>query len=340
MRPRNTASARRCVGQRGGRAQHHPAVGDQHLVAVVDPQQQRIGPAGDGGVDVGAQLVGAVGADPRQQRDVAQAEGHRLSPRRCGRTAAGRCLQRVDLGVVDAQQLARRGPRRARCRAGAAASRRLPWARPRARRSRSPASGVSRSSIISTTLGVLVAMPSSRPAVSEDTTTESAPDWRSRCWFSASRTEAMILALGASSRAVRVTSTAVGSLLVATMIALACCAPASRSTSDLLASPRTVTSPAALARSSEAWSVSTTTMSAGRDAVADHRGDGGPALGAVADDDGVVAHAVPPTLDLQSLPRRRGQRLDGGADQHDQEHHPQRGDHQDVDQTRRLGERA
>ena len=81
-----------------------------------------------------------------------------------------------------------------------------------------PASGVSRSSIISTTLGVLVAMPSRRPAVSEDTTTESAPDCRSRCWFSASRTEAMILAFGASSRAVSVTRTAVGSLLVATMI--------------------------------------------------------------------------------------------------------------------------
>ena len=106
-------------------------------------------------------------------------------------------------------------------------------------------------------------MPSSRPAVSEDTTTESAPDCCSRCWFSASRIEAMILALGASSRAVSVTSTAVGSLLVATMIAFACWAPASRSTSDLLASPRTVTSPAELARSNEVWSVSTTTMSPG-----------------------------------------------------------------------------
>ncbi len=49
-------------------------------------------------------------------------------------------------------------------------------ARPRVRRCANPASGVSRSSIISTTLGVCVAMPSSRPAVSEVTTVESAPD--------------------------------------------------------------------------------------------------------------------------------------------------------------------
>ena len=42
----------------------------------------------------------------------------------------------------------------------------------------------------------------------------------------------MILALGASSRAVSVTSTAVSSRLVATMMALACWALASRSTSE------------------------------------------------------------------------------------------------------------
>ena len=37
------------------------------------------------------------------------------------------------------------------------------------------------SALTLSTLGVVVAIPSSRPAVSEDTTTESAPDWRSRC---------------------------------------------------------------------------------------------------------------------------------------------------------------
>lgn len=125
----------------------------------------------------------------------------------------------------------------------------------------SPASGVSRSSIISTTLGVVVARPSSRPAVSEETTTESAPDCCNRCWFSASRIDATILALGAISRAVNVTSTAVSSRLVATTIDAACCAPASRSTSDLVASPCTVTSPAVAACSRALWSVSTTTTS-------------------------------------------------------------------------------
>lgn len=85
-----------------------------------------------------------------------------------------------------------------------------------------PASGVSRSSIISTTLGVVVAMPSNRPAVSDEMTTESAPDWRSRCVFSDSRMAATIFALGAISRALSVTSTAVSSRLAATMIAAAC----------------------------------------------------------------------------------------------------------------------
>jgi len=47
-----------------------------------------------------------------------------------------------------------------------------------------------------TTLGALVAMPSSRPAVSLDTTAWSAPDWRSRCWFSASRTDDNDVGLG------------------------------------------------------------------------------------------------------------------------------------------------
>ncbi|EPQ73289.1 Potassium channel protein [Mycobacterium marinum MB2] len=127
----------------------------------------------------------------------------------------------------------------------------------------SPASGVSRSSIIWTTLGVVVASPSSRPAVSEETTTESAPDCSSRCWFSASRMDATICDLGEISRAVNVTSAAVSSRLAATMIEAACCAPANRSTSDLVASPCTVTNPAAAARSRAPRSVSTTTISPG-----------------------------------------------------------------------------
>ncbi len=117
--------------------------------------------------------------------------------------------------------------------------------------------------MISTTLGVVVAMPSSRPAVSEDTTTESAPDCSSRCWFSASRIAATMVAWGAISRAVSVTSVAVASEPVATTIAAARCALARRSTSDLVASPSTVTNPALLARSSTARSLSTTTMSLG-----------------------------------------------------------------------------
>ncbi len=135
----------------------------------------------------------------------------------------------------------------------------------------------------------------------------------------------MILAFGANSRAVSVTSTAVSSRLVATMIDLACWALASRSTSESVALPRTVTRPALLARSSAAAFSSTTTMSAGGDLVADHRSGGGAALGAVADDDDVVAHSVPPSLDLVDLPRLCGQRFDRRTDEHDQERHPQRG---------------
>ena len=75
--PRNTASSGGLVTETGGAAEHDPAVGDQYLTAVVDPQHGRVGPAGNGGVDVGAEVIGAVGADPRQQRDVAQPEvGH------------------------------------------------------------------------------------------------------------------------------------------------------------------------------------------------------------------------------------------------------------------------
>jgi hypothetical protein len=54
--------------------EHHLAARNQHLVPAVDAQQQRVLPAGDRGIDVGTQRVGAVGADPGQQRDIAQGE--------------------------------------------------------------------------------------------------------------------------------------------------------------------------------------------------------------------------------------------------------------------------
>ena len=126
-----------------------------------------------------------------------------------------------------------------------------------------PASGVSRSSTTSTTLGVVVAIPSRRPAVSADTTTELAPDWRSRCTFSDSRTDATIRTFGESSRAVSVTRTAVSSRFTATTSADACITPAIRRTLDRVALPVTVTSPSAEAASRFARSVSTTTMSVG-----------------------------------------------------------------------------
>jgi hypothetical protein len=49
-------------------AEQHSAVGDQDLIAQVKPQECRIGPTGGGCLDVGAHLIGPVGADPRQQR--------------------------------------------------------------------------------------------------------------------------------------------------------------------------------------------------------------------------------------------------------------------------------
>ena len=124
------------------------------------------------------------------------------------------------------------------------------------------------------------------------------------------------------------------------MIAFACWALASRSTSESVASPRTVTRPGALGALERRGVLVDDDDVRGRDLVADHRGDRRPALGAVADDDGVVAHSAPPSLDLQCLARLRGERLDGGTDQHDQERDPQRRDHQDVDQPGRRGERG
>jgi hypothetical protein len=65
--------------------------------------------------------------------------------------------------------------------------------------------------------GLRLVTPSSRPVVSEEVMTASAPDCRSRWAFSCSRTEATIVASGASSRAVRVISTAASSRSGATI---------------------------------------------------------------------------------------------------------------------------
>ena len=108
--------------------------------------------------------------------------------------------------------------------------------------------------------GLTVASPSIRPAVSEDTTTESAPDCRSRCAFSDSLTEATIVALGAISRTDRVISTAVSSWFGATTTAFARVTPASLSTSEDVAGPCTLTSPRDEAWARASASVSMTTI--------------------------------------------------------------------------------
>ncbi len=74
------------------------------------------------------------------------------------------------------------------------------------------------------------------------------------------------------------------------------------------------------------------------DPVAEHGVDRGTALGAVTDDDGVITHAAPPTLDLECLTGTLGQCRQSGTDQHDEEEHPERRDQQDVDQARFGGE--
>ena len=153
-----------------------------------------------------------------------------------------------------------------------------------------------RSSTTDTTAGVVVAIPSRRPAVSADTTTESAPDWRSRCTFSASRTAAVIVIFGAISRAVRVTITAVSSRLVATTSAVACGRPDVRSTDDWVASPAHRHQPERGRR------VEPSAVGVDDDDVVDvvpvaaQRGDRGLALRPVAHDHDVVAHAGPPAV--------------------------------------------
>ena len=102
-----------------------------------------------------------------------------------------------------------------------------------------------------------------RPAVSAETITESAPDCLSRWRFSNSRTEAVISALGASSRTESVTSTAVSSVFGATTTERASPTPAIFKTSARVPEPRTATSPAERARSKAAGSVSMTTIRSG-----------------------------------------------------------------------------
>ena len=76
----------------------------------------------------------------------------------------------------------------------------------------------------------------------------------------------------------------------------------------------------------------------GLGAVAEQRLDGGPALGAVADDDRVVTHPGPPARDAERLPGALGEQLDGGADEDDEEQQPQRRDHQGRDQPGLRGD--
>ena len=102
-----------------------------------------------------------------------------------------------------------------------------------------------------------------RPAVSDEITTESAPDCSNKCWFSDSRTLTTIHALGASSRTDKVTSTAVSSMLGATTTAFALPTPASFRIFDWVPEPFTVTKPCASATSNTRESLSTTTMSFG-----------------------------------------------------------------------------
>ena len=74
--------------------------------------------------------------------------------------------------------------------------------------------------------------------------------------------------------------------------------------------------------------------------ITDPGGDGRFALGAVADHDGVVAHFVPPTLNLPCLPGSLGEHLERRADQHGQERDPQRREDHGVHQTRGFGVRG
>jgi hypothetical protein len=127
----------------------------------------------------------------------------------------------------------------------------------------SPSPTARRSSRTATTWGLSTACPSSCPAAPEERITESAPLWRSRWTFSASRAEATIVAAGLSSRAVRVTSTALSSRSLATMTAEARSTSASSSTVARLAEPWIAANPPRVASSIASRSTSMTRIWSG-----------------------------------------------------------------------------
>ncbi len=108
-----------------------------------------------------------------------------------------------------------------------------------------------------------MAMPSRRPAAPDEVITESAPLWCRRCTFSSSRTDATIVIVDDSSRAVSVARTDVSSRLGATTIARALRISASSSTPTLVALPATVAKPSACAARRASGSVSMTTIASG-----------------------------------------------------------------------------
>ena len=66
--------------------------------------------------------------------------------------------------------------------------------------------------------------------------------------------------------------------------------------------------------------------------VVDQGLDRAAALGAVADDDDVLSHVLPPAGDPEHLAALRGEHLEGGPDQQHQERDAERGDDERVDQ--------
>ena len=115
--------------------------------------------------------------------------------------------------------------------------------------------------------------------------------------------------------------------------------PARRSTSRRVASPVTTASPSACASPSAVLLGSTTTIRSAVDPVVLQGLDRAAALGAVADHDHVVVHALPPSGDPEHLSSLGGQHLQRRPDQQDQERDPQRRDDEGVDQPGVLGER-
>lgn len=64
------------IAQRGGSTEHDPPAGHHDLIAGVHADQHGIRPGGNGSVNVGAQVVGPISTDSRQQRHIAQPETH------------------------------------------------------------------------------------------------------------------------------------------------------------------------------------------------------------------------------------------------------------------------